>query len=586
MNDDLRPVAKRVESIEGKVRGLSSTVGAVAGGVRDVQSSVTRLTLKLDSVDLAVAGVHGAVSDLENHQETTLDELRTLHTEFLEYRRRTELARAKQAAQTELIKVRQELDTTYGHYDRVRRSAIGMLQAMDAGLVSDAAVRGLSEELMITTPEYWLAPALVAIGGWLGEDRGLVGRAVTEAARRDPDKAALFFILVLQRHRREAAVARWVERYLAQRDPLALAPEFRIVLDAATTGLLGAAPQVMIADAVRRWATQLGTYPHLAEAQVARWETMLRGLASPAPDLPGLAVHAPAWKRMAELSRRASVFAGGLRFLDDVLVAEAPPDQSLVKRVDALLERLAADFDREEAPFRRQAERLMAIVEYEGDAEAADAARAATRTSDEPVDLASLVSDAALGGADAVAVPAPTRRLAVALSGNWAAEAVRRIGDRLAEAQPQGVHLVHGTWSGILDESTSVEDLALSVREHHDQLTEDAVAAVRLLPRAWLAGVAGVLAVALGVLALVNGFVVLGVIAVVLGLAGSVFASVEHRALPGRRDRAEREGILAAREAEKAIRQAGDEAMLWLDDFERALATAGTLRDRLAAFTP
>ncbi|MCD2187804.1 hypothetical protein [Actinomycetospora soli] len=568
------------------MKRLDGAVGTVARGVGDVQSSVAHLSLKLGAVDTAVAGVSGALSTLEGHQEKTLDEVRSLHADFLEYRRRTELARAKQDAQTALIGVRQELDTGYGHYDRVRRSAIGMLQAMDAGLVSDAAVHDLSEELMLTTPGYWLAPALVALGGWLGEDRGLVGRAVVEAADRDPDKAALFFILVLQRHRREAAVAQWVARYVAQRDPMALAPEFRIVLDAATTGLLGAAPQVSVADTVGRWVEQLGTRPHLAEAQVRRWGVMLRGLDSPAPDLPALEAHAVGWERMADLARQATVFAGGLRFLDDVLAAQSPPDRSLTKRVDALLERLTRDFDRDEAPLRRRAERLAAIVEHDGDAEAADAARAATTRSDEPVDFLTLVSDAALGGEDAITVPAPTRRLAVALSRSWAAEAVDRIHDRLAEARPQGVRLVHGSWAGVLDESTSTEDLATGVRDHYDQLTERAVAAVRLLPRAWLAGTAGVLAVALGVLALVNGLVVVGVIALVLGVAGVVFTVAEYRAIPGRRDRAEQEGRLTAVKAERDIRQAGDEAMLWLEDFEASLATAGTLRDRLATVEP
>lgn len=68
-------------------------------------------------------------------------------------------------AETRLVKIRQELEKKYGHYDIVRRTTTGILQADDIGIVKKDTISNATEELMISTPGYWLAPCLVALGG-------------------------------------------------------------------------------------------------------------------------------------------------------------------------------------------------------------------------------------------------------------------------------------------------------------------------------------------------------------------------------------------------------------------------------------
>ena len=451
---------------------------------------------------------------------------------------------------------------------------------MDSGLVQAETVRGLSEELMITAPRYWLAPALVALGAWMRGDPRLAGKAVAEAVSRDPDKAALFFLLVLQRWRRDDAVAQWIERYVDHLDPLELAPEFRIMLDATTTGLFGHAARARVADTVRRWTDGLRTHPSLAEKQVRRWTAVIEGLRSTAPDRPALRAHSPDWTRLVDLAGRANVFANADDFLDAALTPTDAAADGLDVRVDAVLDRLTGDFDRDEAPLRHRAADLQAVVDHDGDLEAARRARAGAAAGDPTTDFLSLLGDAALDD-DTVAPPA-TRRLAIVLSRPWATAAVERIADQLRAEWPTGITIRHDGWQGVLDEENSDEALITQACQHHDQRTADEVAAVRFGGLAWLGVLAGALGLALGVLALVYGHLVPGIVALVVAVVAGLWVYSEYTALPGRRARAVADGERRKEQAEDVIRTTAAEGVGWLDDFEAALTAADALRDRLA----
>ena len=49
----------------------------------------------------------------------------------------------------------------------MRNKAKGIIQADDIGIVRKETISNLSEEVMIATPGYWLAPCLVALSAWI-----------------------------------------------------------------------------------------------------------------------------------------------------------------------------------------------------------------------------------------------------------------------------------------------------------------------------------------------------------------------------------------------------------------------------------
>ena len=50
---------------------------------------------------------------------------------------------------------------------------------------------------MISTPDYWLAPVLVALAAWINNNRDLAERAIREAVKRDNEHTSLAMALIL-----------------------------------------------------------------------------------------------------------------------------------------------------------------------------------------------------------------------------------------------------------------------------------------------------------------------------------------------------------------------------------------------------
>lgn len=121
------------------------------------------------------------VDKVESQMEEVRKDLKKLRKDFLEMMLEQRRTAALEQATTELVSVRQEMDKKFGNYSVVRNTMVGILQATDAALVRKATISTVSEELMISTPDYWLAPVLVALAAWINNNRDLAERAIREA---------------------------------------------------------------------------------------------------------------------------------------------------------------------------------------------------------------------------------------------------------------------------------------------------------------------------------------------------------------------------------------------------------------------
>lgn len=133
------------------------------------------------------------------------DELSKLARDFHEYVEVAARQTERQLAETRLIKIRQELETKFGHYAEIRRTTTGVLQADDLGIVKKETITDVTEEMMITTPNYWLAPCLVALSAWINDKKDIADRALKEAIKRDDEKTSLLFALICRRADRKQA---------------------------------------------------------------------------------------------------------------------------------------------------------------------------------------------------------------------------------------------------------------------------------------------------------------------------------------------------------------------------------------------
>jgi hypothetical protein len=357
-----------------------------------VNSTLNALTNQVSSVDQRVGQV---ASDLA----TTTSELRELKQQFEEFVLVAERTANVQRSETKLGALKDDLEREYGHYAVVRRSSIGTLQAFDIGNVTNKTVQQVSEELMIQTPRYWLAPALVALAAWSRDDENLATKSVDAAFTRDPAKTSLFFALVLRRQRRLEAASRWLRHFFTSLDPRALSRDFAVVLEGAAQDAFGTEGRDLVLQHLEEWSRLLRDQPEIVEAQITSWTTEIsvqrrvvdNGL------YPRLVETCPQWPEFKDSMEHASAHGAVVEKYRAILETAPVISTVLEEQMDELLEQLVTEYDHEELPLRREIVYHEAVLDSNGDlTRAREASDSMVQALDETLDALSLATNAAL----------------------------------------------------------------------------------------------------------------------------------------------------------------------------------------------
>lgn len=387
--------------------------------LRNQVSSLQRdINLALQEINLVGSGVN-SVQALTTE---TRSELMQLRADFDTWRQMAERTANVQRAETKVGTVRSDLAREFGHHDQVRRSATGLLQAFDIGLVSEETVRNISEQLMVTNPRYWLAPALVGLAAWSRSDSTMCERAVAEAYRRSPDKTALFFALITRRQLRFDASIRWLRHYLSTQDPGRLGRDFATVLEAVSQGAFSAAARDMVQEVLLAWRRELLNDDNVISKQVGAWHAEVRSHAnsqSAGNRYANLAHVSPEWPRLETALAGAHAHDPLRQKYQALLLAEIQPSDRLEDAVDDILDLLVTKYDPEELPLRRQLANLEAIIQHDGDLSAAVVTgQLAQAALDETLDYLTVQTSSALSP-ERIGVSRATQRMAIGACADW-----------------------------------------------------------------------------------------------------------------------------------------------------------------------
>jgi len=523
--------------------------------------------------------VHEEVDDVRTRVIDTASELSDLRAQLAafedRYNRQTEIGHAE----TRLIKVRQELDTTYGHYAEIRRAATGVLQASDVAVIRNETVNSVTEELMLLAPGYWLAPALVALAAWLRDDRPLAKRALQEALRRDDEKVSLFFALVCRRARRPAACMTWLDRYLLQQNPRSLRRQAITLVDGAAGGVLPPEAQQRCAERFASWLGALAAEDGFLEAQREQWRTALRGLIPAheyATSYPHLAAHCTEWPLLQNLTNRASLGAVLNDHLRQIMEGELPTSANLSAAVDGILIGLVGEHDAEELPLRREEARLQAIIDADGRLDVAGSRYAAEAAAlEEECSFTQLLTNAAMN-AELTGASRASQRFAVALSRDWLRDAYGDLVVETHSALPADVEMVVDGWAGRTADGSNEDDLVSGLDAFLAAQEEQAVAAIQLMPGHWAALIGGGLVTLYALVTQVWLFVI-------IGLAACAWAGYEYLRLEPRRQAAREEFARRRQAAAETMRAALAEFVEWRRDFDARDQQCRDTEDYVAA---
>ena len=389
--------------------------------LRKIENSLGAIHNDLQVLDNGV----GTVND---NVKVVYDEIGSLAKEFHDFVNIQVRANRLGQAETRLVKIRQELEKKYGHYDIVRRTTTGILQADDLGIVKKDTISTATEELMISTPNYWLAPCLVALAAWINDQPELAEKAVREGVKRNDEKTSLFFALVCRRADRKGACLKWTQRYLANQDEENLDRKTIIILDAFASGLLGADSEGVISKQMTEWMEHLADKPGFIEQQTIQWTDAINLKRKPINDdsYTYLKKYSKTWPLLQDILEGACLHADILDYFINIFEKESSND-SVKEQLDEILTSLVTDFDDEELPLRREEKFEQFVVDFGGDENRARQTMNIEQTAfDIHKDFTQLLTDAAMKPESSHA-SASTQKFAIALSKEWVSNAYNDI---------------------------------------------------------------------------------------------------------------------------------------------------------------
>lgn len=320
----------------------------------EVENIVNTLNNKVDRIAGAVERTNIELKELaQNFQALILEQRRTA---------------ALQKATTELIRVRQEIERDFGNYYIARKTMLGILQATDSALVRKTTISRVSEELILSTPRYWLAPCLVALAAWIGNDRALAERAIKEAVKRDEERTALTMALICRRNNRIQTCYEWLSVYFSHQKVANFSEGSFVYIDAYVNGIFGKDEKHICDDYITNWMSELKEGSDLFdEEQEEYWKQYyMKFCNSVRQRYPELSDTVMEFERIDGYASRLFSISQISDNFNEIVNAEVDQEK-LKKAVDEQLVALVNRYDADEERLLKEEQYFKAVKKYGGD---------------------------------------------------------------------------------------------------------------------------------------------------------------------------------------------------------------------------
>lgn len=399
---------------------MSNTQVISAADLRTIERNLQGIYQYMNDMNSRIDTVNANVYKVDQHVGTIYSELGKLAQEFKQFIKTSEMQHNLAVAETRIVKIRQELEKKFGYYAQVRRTTTGILQADDIGIVKKDTISNASEELMLTAPNYWLAPCLVALSAWISNNPQLTERALREGLKRNDEKTSLLFGLICRRAGRKQACMRWIQRYLANQDERELDRKAIVILDAFASGLFGADTEGIVSRQMTEWMDRLTSEPGFTDKQIQNWEDAInrqRKVYNEA-QYPGLRQFSSTWPALKDVMEGAVLHTTIYEYFVHIFEQQVELKELKVQ-VDRILTSLVSDFDDEELPLKKEEKKNQLIIDFKGDNDLAEQRmQEEEHIFDTRKNFAQLLTDAAMNPEESHA-SVSAQKFAITLSKDW-----------------------------------------------------------------------------------------------------------------------------------------------------------------------
>lgn len=511
----------------------SADLSGISRSLNTINNNINTLGSNLEVIDSNVGQVNDNV-------KVVYDEVGALAREFKNFVDLQMRANNKANSQARLIQIRQELEKKYGHYDIVRRTTTGILQADDLAIVRKDTISNATEELMISTPGYWLAPCLVALAAWINDQPDLAEKAVREGIKRNDEKSSLFWALICRRADRKSAALKWTQRYLANQDAENLDRKTIIILDAFASGLLGSDSEGVVSKQMSEWLEHLAEKPGFVEQQTKQWSAAINLKKKPLPngDYTYLRKYSRTWPVLQDIMEGAYLHAEILDYFTAIFEQEASTD-TLKQQLDEILNSLVSDFDDEELPLRKEEKYNQFVVDFDGDMDRAKKHMTIEQTAfEEHKDFTQLLTDAAMKPESSHA-SVSTQKFAVALSKDWISDAYNDVTAQNRMKIPHEIEINVDTFN---DKTTDGQDEIEIIGRFNKLIDFEKAKALEqavlsTFEKFSLYGGIGIATV--GLIMMIFGQIFLGIIAIIAGVGLIIFHFSKKKSIEANRQNIE-----------------------------------------------
>ena len=431
----------------------SANLNAIERGLSSIVSGLGELGDGLGVVDTHVEQVRDNV-------KIVYDQIGALAQEFRDFVNMQIRANELSSSQQNMIHLKQELEEKFGHYDIVRRTTTGILQADDLGIIRKETITTATEELMVSSPRYWLAPCLVALSAWISDQPELAEKAVREAIHRNRKKTYLFWSLVCRRANRTNAALRWMECYFRLQEETNLERETIVILDAFAGGLFGADTEGVVSRQMEEWMDRLSTQDGFTERQKQQWTDAINLKRKPytTDAYPYLRKYSKTWPVLERILEGAHLHAEVLEYFTGIFEQEASTEAVKVQ-LDDILTSLVSEYDDEELPLRKEYRYHQFVVEFGGDTDRARRHMELEQSAfEERKDFTQLLADAAMKPESSHA-SVSTQKFAIALSRDWISDAYNDITVQNRALIPDEIEINVDTFNGKTRDGENEEEL-------------------------------------------------------------------------------------------------------------------------------
>lgn len=444
-----------------------------------LERRLDKVAAATDRIERELAQTNGNLSQVTSELNEVIRELNGLKASFDRFMEDSKRATTLQKAVTELVRVRQELEQNYGSYKVVRETMLGVLQATDLALVKKTTISFVTEELMLSTPDYWLAPCLVAVAAWIGNDRDLADRAIREAVKRDKEKTALTMALICRRNNRTDTCFEWLSIYFAEQSAENFTESNFTYLNAYLNGVFGPDNKHMCEDYVAKWMRDIqGHGEAFVKEQTELWRDYCKGFTV---DLEGqfpqmrsgvreYADIAAYVSRINSVDKISSNFSGMKNVTVDA--------DKLKKDIDQTLISLISRYDTVEEPLRKEEKYLQAVRYFDGDTKAAKQSvlEADRKRTEETIDLVSQMTNIIIKRQNA---RPSEKKTSVSFLSTYIRSGFQEYMTEKRPSFPQQITLNVDTWSGMTTDGENADALHRGYEIHMQQERQQVLGTVK-----------------------------------------------------------------------------------------------------------